>query len=139
MIPIPDITLPTAIALAIALVASTAAANAAGKKIEYPAEMLGVWCQARTENGWAFFERGKCAGAVNSIVLSPNGDYLRIAPLSERVSIEERCRAIPKSYFKGWTDYVCTINNTTEKRHHKWTLEEGYAAELGLSNAEWAQ
>jgi hypothetical protein len=109
-------------------------AQAAEKKISYPAQMLGVWCQTRVENGWIFYERGKCHRAVNSIVLSPNGDYLRIAPLSERVSIEERCRAIPKSYFKGWTDYVCTIGATTEKRHHKWvTVGEGYDVELGLS------
>jgi hypothetical protein len=121
--------------------ASATAATAAGKTPNYPTDWLGVWCQAKVEYGWVYYERGKCNGAVNSIVFSPNGDYRRIAPLSERVQIVEECKAI--SYYRGWLDYKCVIGNgalgSIEKRYHKWTLEDGYAGALGLSNAKWAQ
>jgi hypothetical protein len=130
---------------ALALICVASSAFAGSTRISYPAEMLGTWCQVEIETGWAFYERGKCTGAVNSIVLSPNGDYVRIAPLWERVTVDERCKAIPKSYFKGWTDYVCTIGNGngaaswTEKRNQKWVTYEGQAGRLGLGGASWTE
>ena len=87
-------TLLLAAALALSVTTAVPAPRSPWPRNSYPAEMLGVWCQVETSVSLVFFERGNCTGAVNSIVLSANGDYVRIAPLSKLVTIEERCKAI---------------------------------------------
>src|SRR5262245_43946581 len=109
---------------AVAFAAFSGTAPASATKISYPSNLLGTWCLTKAEDGWQWFERGKCNGAISSIVLSQNGDYTRVT----RDAVES-CKADPKSYFKGWTDYTCKVGNRTEKRFQKF-LSDG--DELGL-------
>jgi hypothetical protein len=134
----------TQYAAAALLLAATLPASAASKKISYPPEMLGLWCLSKVEPNWLTYERGKCSGAVGSVILRANGDYVRLVEEeAEGVSIQQRCRALPHTYFKGWTDYICTTGEATgkpttykagapEKVTHKWATT-GVADELMLA------
>ena len=100
-----------------AIVLASPLANAADR-ISYPSNVLGKWCLTSVEDGWRHFKRGnKCSDAT--LVLKQNGDY--VLSSSEH---EERCKADPKSNFKGWMDYACTnIFGHTETRNQKFVID----------------
>jgi hypothetical protein len=105
------------IMFATAIVLASPLANAADR-ISYPSNVLGKWCLTSVEDGWRHFKRGnKCSDAT--LVLKQNGDY--VLSSSEH---EERCKADPKSNFKGWMDYACTnIFGHTETRNQKFVID----------------
>jgi hypothetical protein len=118
------------LAAALALLAMFKPVHAA--EISYPASITGKWCQADIKSeadGWIFFRRGKCTAETSeTLMLKKNGDYV----LAWTGGHEHRCKANPKSYFKGWTDYTC---NQGPKRTQKFTIDE-QTQTLGLSTTE---
>jgi len=60
-------------------------------------------------------------------VLKKNGDYVRTS-----LDHEQRCKADPKSYFRGWTEYSCSTGFAPVKSTQKWTIDEETHM-LGLS------
>jgi hypothetical protein len=117
------------------LTATAAAPAQAADKLSYPASVVGTWCQIETEHevdGWSFFSR-RCVADEDPVmvILSKNGDYTMVA----EEWIYQRCKADPKSYFKGWTDYTCTDKQGTTTRHNaKWVIQ---GRNLGLSKTEY--
>ena len=104
--------------------------NANASSISYPASVTGKWCFAEANDGWQYFKRrSKCEEAT--LVLQKNGDYV----ITDG-KYEERCKADPKSYFKGWTDYTCTSVFGVQKKNIKFTSYAGEPNKLGLAGSE---
>jgi hypothetical protein len=115
----------TIFALALLAMLGISNANAAG--ISYPASVTGKWCFAEANDGWTYFKRStKCEEMT--LVLQKNGDYV----ITDGKYVE-RCKADPKSYFKGWTDYTCTTINGVQKKNMKFTSYAGQPGKLGLT------
>jgi hypothetical protein len=119
------------------LLALAAPAKAEMSKAGVPA---GTWCQVDVKSeaeGWMFFKRGKCArdNEATTLILKANGDYILTGLGDEMV-----CKVNPKSYFKGWADYTCTVYGARvmkqPKRHQKFVIDTGNGGQLGLSTLD---
>jgi hypothetical protein len=124
--------------IAATLIAFATPASAAERmsKAGVPA---GAWCHldAEPETGsWMYFKRGKCAPDDDAItlILKPNGDYIFTG-----LGDEMECKVHPKSYFKGWADYSCTVYGARvhkqPKRTQKFVIDAGNG-ELGLNTGD---
>ena len=118
------------ILLALALVlTSTVAVNAAG--ISYPSKVTGKWCLInQDEGGWRHFKRGSNCDDT-TLVLQSNGNYVLSAN-----EYEQRCKADPKSYFKGWTDYVCINHEEGRRSTRKYTNKFLVNVDTGETHAQ---
>jgi hypothetical protein len=118
--------------LAIAAMSIAMLAPAKAKDLISP-ELTGMWCLTNVDkNGWSTFNRvSKCQGEM-TLVLRQNGDYVLTGN-----EYEARCKADPKSYFKGWTDYICSESgegpsgeSTSKKKYHLKFLIDTETGEL---------
>jgi hypothetical protein len=90
--------------LATAALALLATPALAGGELNY-GKAAGTYCLTSSDDMWSWFEPGKCPtngeGEWTQLTLKKKGDYTIVG------ENKLHCKADPKSYFKGWTNYIC--------------------------------